>query len=94
MHPEDYDEESIVFARIPRRISGKIRFGQGWGINLVEGFLPDRVLGVIGALLILSLIFAIVWAVVRDDVQGGFGGACYILGIAGVLVAWFQCFVG
>ncbi len=41
-HPGDYDGERITYLRSPKR-NGRLKLGQGWGINLVEGFLADRV---------------------------------------------------
>jgi hypothetical protein len=41
-HPEDYDGELITYLRSPKR-NARLQFGVGWGINLVEGFLADRV---------------------------------------------------
>jgi hypothetical protein len=41
-HPEDYEGELITYSRAPKRIA-RLHIGVGWGINLVEGFLADRV---------------------------------------------------
>jgi hypothetical protein len=41
-HPEDYEGELVTYVRAPKRTS-RLDFGVGWGINLVEGFLADRV---------------------------------------------------
>lgn len=42
-HPEDYDGEMITYLRSPKKHNGQLKYGVGWGINLVEGFLADRV---------------------------------------------------
>jgi hypothetical protein len=90
-HPEDYDGELITYLRSPKRRE-RLEVGVGWGINLVEGFLADRVWTlVIGFFALGSLIFAIVWVSVRkDDVQGAFGVAAWMTTLAGLSVAWAQ----
>jgi hypothetical protein len=90
-HPQDYDGELITYLRSPKRRE-RLEVGVGWGINLVEGFLADRVWTlVIGFFAIGSLVFAIVWVCVRkDDVQGAFGVAAWMTTLAGLSVAWAQ----
>ncbi|KAK5172089.1 uncharacterized protein LTR77_003727 [Saxophila tyrrhenica] len=77
-HPGDYDGERITYLRSPKR-NGRLQCGVGWGINMVEGFLPDRVWMVISSLFTLgSLAFMIAWAAIKHDVQGASGVAAWI----------------
>ncbi|EME88309.1 uncharacterized protein MYCFIDRAFT_192510 [Pseudocercospora fijiensis CIRAD86] len=41
-HPEEYDGEMIAYLRVPKK-KGRLALGVGWGVHLVEGFMPDRV---------------------------------------------------
>ena len=54
---------------------------EGWGICFIEGVSWPRVcaLGLAGVL--ASTLFGVVWTVVQDDIQGGFGVASYMLGV-------------
>jgi len=93
-HPNDYDGEMITYLRSPKRRQ-RLEFGMGWGIHLVEGFLAQRVWAVTMAIFTLgSAAFAILWTVKKGDVQGAFGVAQWVLGIAvllvGALQAWLE----
>jgi hypothetical protein len=90
-HPEDYDDELVAYLRTPKR-RDRLEIGTGWGLELLEGFLAERVLGAILSLFLLgSLVFAVTWACKKgDDVQGAFGVAGYIIGAASLLLTWVQ----
>lgn len=93
-HPEDYDGELITYLRAPKRRE-RLEFGMGWGINLVEGFLAQKVWAVIMACFgVGSAVFAILWTVKKNDVQGAFGVAGWIVTLAalvlGALQAWLD----
>jgi hypothetical protein len=93
-HPEDYDGELITYLRAPKRRE-RLEFGMGWGINLVEGFLPQKVWAVVMAGFGAgSAVFAILWTVKKNDVQGAFGVAGWLVTLAalllGALQAWLE----
>jgi hypothetical protein len=90
-HPEDYDDELIAYLRTPKR-KDRLELGTGWGLELVEGFLAERVWGAFLGLCVLgSLIFAIIWACKKgNDLQGAFSVAGYIIGAACLILAWAQ----
>lgn len=93
-HPEDYDGELITYLRVPKK-SGRLSLGVGWGIHLVEGFLPDRVWMLLSGLFALaSLVFGVLWAWKKHDVQGAFGVAAWICGLAVLSVGWLQAGLG
>jgi hypothetical protein len=93
-HPEDYDDELITYLRTPKR-RDRLEIGTGWGLELVEGFLAEKVWGAIAALFLLgSLVFAIVWSTRKGaDLQGAFGVAGWMVAIAGLVIAWAQAVV-
>lgn len=92
-HPEDYDDELITYLRTPKR-RVRLEVGIGWGLQLVEGFLPERVWALIlGLFGLASLVFAVVWTVMKDDVQGAFGIAGWMLTAAALVIAWVQTWV-
>ncbi|KAF1952940.1 hypothetical protein CC80DRAFT_169098 [Byssothecium circinans] len=93
-HPEDYDGESITYLRAPKRRE-RLEFGMGWGINLVEGFLAQKVWAVVMVGFgIGSAVFAVMWTVRMGDVQGAFGVASWVVTLAGLglggLQAWLE----
>ncbi|CAO2649810.1 Nn.00g011020.m01.CDS01 [Neocucurbitaria sp. VM-36] len=92
-HPTDYDGELITYLRSPKRRE-RLEFGMGWGINLVESFLAQRVWTVVmGICGLASAAFAVMWTIKKDDVQGAFGVAQWVLGLAALLVGGLQAWL-
>jgi hypothetical protein len=93
-HPEDYDDERIAYLSAPKG-RDRLEIGKGWGLELVEGFLAERVWGAIAGLFLLgSLVFAIVWATTQEaDAQGAFGVAGWMVAVAGFVLAWAQAVI-
>ena len=92
-HPNDYDGEMITYLRSPKRRS-RLEFGMGWGIHLVEGFLAQKVWAVAMAICLLaSVAFAVMWTIRKNDVQGAFGVAQWILGLVTLFVAGLQAWL-
>ncbi|KAI4688226.1 uncharacterized protein J4E84_005156 [Alternaria hordeiaustralica] len=92
-HPQDYEGELITYLRSPKRRQ-RLEFGMGWGVHLVEGFLAQRVWAVtMGVCGLGSAVFAILWTVRKGDVQGAFGVAQWVLGIAVLLVGGLQAWL-
>ncbi|KAI4952405.1 hypothetical protein J4E91_002875 [Alternaria rosae] len=92
-HPQDYEGELITYLRSPKRRQ-RLEFGMGWGVHLVEGFLAQRVWAVtMGVCGLGSVVFAILWTIKKDDVQGAFGVAQWVLGIAVLLVGGMQAWL-
>lgn len=94
-HPQDYEQERIAYERIPKRRS-KLPAGEcGWGIELVETLLVDRVWAVLLLLFgVGSGVFATVWAVTEHDIEGAFGIASWVCGFATLLIGWLQACLG
>ncbi|KAF1940118.1 hypothetical protein EJ02DRAFT_350732 [Clathrospora elynae] len=92
-HPTDYDGELITYLRSPKRRQ-RLEFGMGWGVHLVEGFLAQRVWAVtIGICGLGSAAFAILWTVKKNDLQGAFGVAQWVLGFAVLLIGGLQAWL-
>lgn len=95
-HPHDYELETITLNRMPKKVGGRLEFGNGWGVELVDGFLPARVWGAVLVTFVLaSLAFAVVWCTKENkgDVQGAFAVAAWVAGFAGVAFGWVQAVV-
>ncbi|KAF7195595.1 hypothetical protein HII31_03189 [Pseudocercospora fuligena] len=72
-HPEEYDGEMIAYLRVPKK-NGRLALGVGWGVHLVEGFMPNRVW------MCVNLFFAF----------GAFGVAQWICSLAFFAGGWVQ----
>lgn len=86
-HPDHADDLPVCFSRVPRKLRERLSAApgigrsEGWGICFIEGVSWPRVcaLGLAGVL--GSTVFGVVYTVVQDDIQGGFGVASYMLGV-------------
>ncbi|TPX13401.1 uncharacterized protein E0L32_006131 [Thyridium curvatum] len=91
-HPDHAEVTPVLYKRIPRKLRAKLEAcpiqgsSAGWGIHYVEGLdrLTMYIYGCVG--FAIALVMAVIWASIRDDVQGGFA-------IAGFLIA-FLAFCG
>ncbi len=91
-HPDHAEVVPVLYKRIPKKLYTKLEAcplrgsSMGWGMQFVEGM--DRfvvfVLGCVG--FAACLVVAVVWSAARQDIQGGFA-------IAGFLLA-FMAFCG
>ncbi|KAF2727765.1 hypothetical protein EJ04DRAFT_529167 [Polyplosphaeria fusca] len=92
-HPSDYDGELITYLRSPKRRE-RLEFGLGWGINLVEGFLAQKVwMFLMLAFGFGSGVFAILWTIKKGDVQGAFGVAGWVVTLAGLVMGGLQAWL-
>ena len=80
-HPEDADDDGFCLDRVPKKLRKRLTCSQriGWGVNFSEGLNVKKVcvLGLIG--LFTSTAFGMAWSIKRNDVQGGFGVAAFVL---------------
>ncbi|KAH6838570.1 hypothetical protein B0I37DRAFT_409119 [Chaetomium sp. MPI-CAGE-AT-0009] len=80
-------------SRIPQKLDRSILQIQtpndlvtGWGVHIIEGLNKTAVLlcSLVG--LLISMIVAVVWAVVKDDVQGAFGIGAWLTSVEAIVV--------
>lgn len=83
-HPEDADDDAFCLDRIPKKLRERLvrpqrGSGRGWGVHLKEGLNMKKmcIFGLLG--LFCSALFGVIWSVKRDDVQGGFGVAAFVM---------------
>lgn len=88
-HPGDAEILPVLFRKFPKKLRAKLKAcprkgsAVGWGIQFVEG-LNWFIVFLCGCLgFTTALIMAIVWSVVRSDVQGGFAIAAFMLAFLG-----------
>jgi hypothetical protein len=91
-HPSDYDGELITYLRSPKRRE-RLDCGMGWGINLVEGFVAQRVWTVALLLGVGSGMFATLYTLKFGDIQGAFGVAAWMLSIGGLVMGGLQAWL-
>ncbi|KAL8853324.1 MAG: hypothetical protein Q9221_001800 [Calogaya cf. arnoldii] len=95
-HPEDAEVEATCMDKIPKKLREKLRLCPnqgtrlGWGIYFVEGlnWLMIWILGSTG--LVLSILFGVIWTLLKDDMQGGFGVAACMMMSFGFTVGILQ----
>ncbi|VUC35062.1 unnamed protein product [Clonostachys rosea] len=83
---------TFVLQQLPKRTYGELQKEQGelveaWGIYFKEGWNWSRIWWVLGlAFFPPSLLFGILWSVLRQDIQGAFGVASWWLTSATILL--------
>lgn len=91
--PEHAEDTDVLFRKVFKKLRGRLEAcvvkgsSLGWGIQFVEGLHWHKLLLYSLGGFCVSLVVGVVWAAVRDDVQGGFG-------IAGVLLEFMALVVG
>ncbi|UPX13887.1 uncharacterized protein EKO05_0004383 [Ascochyta rabiei] len=93
--PDCLDEDdAYVLGQLPKKTDGKLQevIGtptEGWGLYLQEDVDISTLLGIVFIVLFLaSLLFLILWTVLKDDIQGGSGVSACILAVASMLGIW------
>lgn len=88
-HPEDAEVLPVLFRKFPKKLRAKLSAcptkgsAVGWGIQVVEGlnWFTVFLCGCFG--FTAALVSAVIWSVVRGDVQGGFAIAGFMLAFLG-----------
>ncbi|KAI7776303.1 hypothetical protein LA080_005490 [Diaporthe eres] len=88
-HPADAEVLPVLYRKIPKKLRAKLQAcpkkgsAVGWGIEFVEGlnWFTVFLCGCVGFM--SALVSAIIWSVVRSDVQGGFAIAGFMLAFLG-----------
>jgi hypothetical protein len=87
--------EREVFEQLPKRTKGKLsgkanQRARGWGIFLEEGWDFVKISWLYFLVMFLgSLLFAVIWAIYRKDVQSAFGISAWWVTIGGSTLALF-----
>lgn len=58
----------------------------GWGIHILEGLNKFSALVATLLMLLVSGVVSVTWAVVRDDIQGGFGIGAWMTSVQAVML--------
>jgi hypothetical protein len=88
------EKGTSILNMIPRRICGKLDEGLtepavGWGMYYQEGLDRTMIVNVLfGLFLLSSLLFGVLWSVLKMDIQGAFGVSSYIMTASGIIIAW------
>lgn len=88
-HPDHAEWEPVLYRRIPKKLRQKLKAcpvkksAVGWGVHFVEGLNTFTVFiyGCLG--FAATLVLAVAWSIVRNDVQGGFAIAGFLLAFLG-----------
>lgn len=91
-HPVDAGVLPVLYRKIPKKLHAKLQacpqkgYAVGWGIQFIEGLNLFMIViaGCFG--FAAALISALAWAILRQDIQGGFAIAGFILAFVGFLL--------
>ncbi|KAJ6266445.1 hypothetical protein PSV08DRAFT_230177 [Bipolaris maydis] len=86
-----HEDETWVLDQLPKRTAGELRAcvgkpAEGWGIYYKEG--TDYNMIAFAVFLLGSLLFGILWAVLKKDIQGAFGVSSYVMTGVPILLTW------
>ncbi|KAL5327176.1 hypothetical protein ACEPPN_004868 [Leptodophora sp. 'Broadleaf-Isolate-01'] len=89
---------SLYLRHIPKRIDKALSFradviegNTGWGLHFVEKLNTSLAVTVLFAIsLILGIVFAVCWSILKKDVQGAFGVASYVTSVVTLAVMTWQ----
>lgn len=91
-HDKPHPMSRWIVEQLPKRKWGEL-FGkpdqpaEGWGIYYKEGWDPGMIAIFVFLLLLASLLFGVLWTTLREDIQGAFGVASWVVAIGGALLA-------
>ncbi|KAF3762566.1 hypothetical protein M406DRAFT_341767 [Cryphonectria parasitica EP155] len=88
-HPDHAEILPILYKKIPQKLRAQLEAcpikgsAVGWGLQFVEGtnWFHVFLCGCLG--FISALLFAVVWSIVRRDIQGGFAISGFMLAFLG-----------
>jgi len=88
------EKQTWIFNLVPKRnwgeLSGRANEPtEGWGFYFEEGWDFDVVVNLAFVVFMLaSLLFGILWTVLKSDIQGAFGVSSYIVTLSGLVIAF------
>lgn len=93
-HPHLIDaRERSVLNQLPKRITGELQASgdeaaEGWGLYYEEGLNVFLIINVIvGTSVFASLLFGILWTILRSDIQGAWGVSSWIVTTSALVLA-------
>lgn len=92
-NPEHAPTLDHLINRMPKKVDGRVKIEAnastefGWGIHFIEKFSRIRIFVLAFLLLLICFLFGILWTVVRNDIQGGFGVAGFFAAALAVFIS-------
>ncbi|KAF2117486.1 hypothetical protein BDV96DRAFT_644901 [Lophiotrema nucula] len=81
-----------ILAQVPKRIKDELEGDMskavfGWGVDFQEGWSPFKVtLLILGGFVMSSIVFGVVWTVMKKDLQGAFGVSSWLVTLGAILL--------
>ncbi|KAF1999665.1 hypothetical protein P154DRAFT_216672 [Amniculicola lignicola CBS 123094] len=97
LHPECIKEkQKTILTQLPKRLGchGHLQVGEdeeeqtGWGIHIEEDWHWATVYFLCATLILLSLVFGVVWSIVKKDLPGGFAVSSYSVTLGSLLLGY------
>lgn len=88
------DDDVSVLEQLPKKTDCKLGEAtgpppEGWGLYYQEDLDISAIIGIVFIILfVASLLFLLLWTVLKDDIQGGSGAGSYILAAGSMLGIW------
>lgn len=87
--------KSVWLNRLPMKLNESITCSSdplpiGWGIHIIEGSNKRALYYCAFLIIVLSLLASLLWAILKDDVQGGFGIGAWIVSVPGFVFMLLQ----
>ncbi|KAK4186185.1 hypothetical protein QBC35DRAFT_281334 [Podospora australis] len=86
--------QSSIYQQLPKRVAGELKASRendvvGWGVHCEEGWHWRTIYLIIAIFLFcFSLLFGIIWATTKSDIQGGFAVSSFWLTTGSVLLGY------
>lgn len=90
-HPECFGDsaEISILEQFPKKLKGELTGPViGWGIYFTESWNWDLVKAILLLYMTGSFVFGLAWWMGKDDIQGAFGVAGYLINVATVFLAY------
>ena len=93
-HPHPiHEQERSVLRQLPKRLCGQPQANgdepaEGWGLYYEEGLNVFLIVSlVVWTSILASLLFGILWTILRSDIQGAWGVRCWIVTTSALVAA-------
>lgn len=91
LHPECFGDgkDARILEQFPKKLHGELAGPvYGWGIYFKESWNWELVKSILIVYMLASLAFGMAWWLGKDDIQGAFGVAGYIVNVATAFLAY------